>query len=139
MRKKTSAPTPMYCTVEDVKRITCVDYTDYNLKEENKDKLDDILNEWIGMASEAIEKYCGKKFKEPIPQTVRLVCTTITANIIAFGQSRKETPTIRKDDWTIKLLGADFFTDDLKSLLDPFVVEEEEDKKCIDLFAITGD
>lgn len=116
-----------------------MDYTDYNLKEEDKDKLNDILKEWIGMATDAIEKYCGKKFKDPIPQTVRLVCTTITANIIAFGQSRKETPTIRKDDWTMKLLGADFFTDDLKSLLDPFVVEEEENKRSIDLFAITGD
>ena len=130
----------LYCTVEDVKRITGVTPENYGLKENENKKLDDILNDWISMSTSVINRYVGYTFKKrEVPPDVKLVCTILTSNIISFAQSRQETPIIRKDDWSMKLLDADFFTDELKSLLDPFKEEVDEYKSNVDIFAITGE
>ena len=60
--------------------------------------------------------------------------------MVALAQARKDTPVIKVNDWTIKTVGSDIFTEDLKDDLAPFVHERKSYKSDkIDFFAITGD
>jgi len=54
------------------------------------------------------------------PQTVKNVCLQLVSNILHVILQRKLSPIIRIDDFTIKLVIPDVFTDELKQELAPF-------------------
>ena len=122
-----------------MEKITGVLPEQFKLEDEDTEELETMINSWIIGATSAINEYINHEFKkDEVPPVVKLVCTLMTSNIVAFGQSRRETPIIKKNDWSTGLLEADIFTDELKAMLDPFKVIEEEES-YIDVFAITGE
>ena len=128
----------LYCTFEDVERITGVLPEHYQLEDDDV-LFKTIIEDWIRQATSVINNYLHREYEsDQVPQDVRLVCSLLVSNIIAFGQSRRETPIIRKNDWSVNLLGADLFTDELKDLLDPFVDETEHSSR-VGVVAITGE
>ena len=146
----------LYCSAEDVIKLTGVKPTHYGYtidkdiiedkkkykkqSNEQKEKLDKILNNYIETATGMIDEYINTSFKpKEIPKTVKLVCSLIVSNIIAYTSVRRDVPVRKKDDWNQDIVKVEIFPDELKEMLDNYVVEETIEKDSISIFAITGD
>ena len=131
----------MYTTPTEVIRFTGVKPTDFRGVTDETD-LNDLINDWILHADNLINSYCHRTFDtdyEYYP-AISNICLRLTANIIALAQSRKDTPVIRHDNWSIQAwISSDVFTDDLKNDLEQIVVEKSNVSDRVDLVAITGE
>lgn len=112
-----------YCSVEDVKILSGVKPKHLGLND-NETKFNQIISDWISQAEGYINSYCKRSWEgteeDPVPPTVRNVCTRLVANIIAFHFSRKDNPIRKVNDYTTKIFGSEVFTDDLRQDLKPF-------------------
>ena len=130
----------MYTTPAEVIRFTGVKYTDFRgLKDEND--LCDLISTWITQADSLIDSYCNQSFNSDFKyfDAVSNISLRLVANIIALAQSRKDTPVIKHNDWSIQAwLSSDVFTDDLKNDLKPFKLDHSTSSDRIDIVAITG-
>ncbi|WP_157078606.1 hypothetical protein [Methanobrevibacter filiformis] len=135
----------MYCTPEKVITLTGVQPRHYNYdtenEEENETKLNELLNDYIITASEMINEYTNNNFIENIPHTISFVCSLIVSNIITRNTVRRDIPFRQKDNWDQELVQVELFTDEIKELLEPFIVSDEEEVATNDItfFAITGE
>ena len=133
----------MWVSAEDIIEFTGVKPKTFRLNKEDTEGLKTILEKWIGQSESLICNFCNYDFNEQegdIPGAVQNVCLRLTANMVALAQARKDTPVIKVNDWTIKTVGSDIFTEDLKEDLAPFAHESKSYKSDkIDVFAITGD
>lgn len=132
----------MWVSAEDIIEFTGVKPKTFRLDKDDTEGLKTILEKWIGQSESLICNFCNYDFLdgEDIPGAIQNVCLRLTANMVALAQARKDTPVIKVNDWTIKTVGSDIFTEDLKDDLAPFVHERKSYKSDkIDFFAITGD
>ena len=67
------------------------------------------------------------------------ICNRLVGNMHVLAVSRRDTPIIKVNDWTVKSVPSVVFTDDIKSDLAPFVKDSSNDYKKVGFFAITGD
>lgn len=131
--------TSTYCSVEDVTEIASVNKNYFFRNDEDQDaKFEELITKWIELASDTINTYCNRKFEADIPGTIRLATALMVSNLIAFAQTRKETPIIKKDDWTVDFIGVKFFTDDIKEMLAPYDVSHVNPQR-IQVYTISGD
>jgi hypothetical protein len=128
-----------YCTAEEVKELTQIRPDQLGLEAEDTDGLDTILNRWIGYCTSLIDAHTHTTFEESVPGAVSLVCLRAVANMVAFSQTRKNTPLIKVNDWKVTVSSSDILTSDLRRDLKPFVVDKSNKSDSIDFFAITGD
>lgn len=130
-----------YCSVADVVDLTGVKAKHYYPKDDNaENKFNTLIRGWITSASAIVDKYTNDTFNSPVPENVRLATCLITSNIIAFGQSRKETPLIKNDDWNVTVSNVNLLDDNIKALLAPFKKEAASYKSdSVDFFVISGD
>ena len=56
-----------------------------------------------------------------VPSIIAYVTAQICANILHIILQRKVAPVIRVDDWAVRLLLPEAFTQELKEILSPFV------------------
>lgn len=128
-----------YCTVKNVKDITGIKSVHWFKKEtEPETKLDELLILWINLSSEVIDKFTNNTFDpENIPGSIHLACLLMVSNIVAFSQSRRDTPIIKKDDWNVDFVKADFLNDDIKDLLSDFV-KTKVTSSSLNIYAVTG-
>lgn len=60
--------------------------------------------------------------------------------MVTFAESRKNSPLLKVNDWTIKTVPTEILTDDLRQDLKPFTKEElRDDKSRIQFLAVTGE
>ena len=112
----------------------------FNLDKEDQSGLEAIVNEWILQAQSLIETHCHRTFKDNhVTPALQLICSTIVSNIYVFTVSRRDSPIIKVNDWSIQTVPANIFTDDIKEALSPFVKDSSNDYNKVGFFAITGD
>lgn len=133
-----------YCTKQDVKDLTNIQSKHWHKKETNPEQaLDNMLDKWIHISSSVISKYCNRewdnvdKVGSNLPSNIRLATSISVSNIIAFAQSRRDTPIINKDDWNVGFSEVNIITEEVKQLINPYV--KETNSKSMDFFCVTGD
>lgn len=129
-----------YCTIDEVKRITGIKPNHLGFEKEDTEGLDKLIQSWIDQSTNLIDEYCNTSFTEPIPGGVGIACVQLVANIITNAESRKNSPLVKINDWTMTTVPTDIFTSQIKALLEKYTVESERhDNAKIDIFTITGD
>lgn len=133
-----------YCTIEDITDLTGLKPKHWFKNSETPDEdFKEMMDKWIQMASDAVDKYCNRTFDELTdttspPGTIRLATSLLVSNLIAFAQTRRDTPIIKHNDWNVDFLSVDFFTDDIKDMLEDYKVSKVNSSK-IDFFTVYGD
>lgn len=138
-----------YCLKSDVTDLTNIQSKHWFKKNQSPGKaFDDMLDKWINLASETVSSYCNNYWDNidveeptrPCPAVIRLATSVVVSNIIAFAQTRRDTPVIKKDDWNIDFVKVEFFTDDIKELIDPYKKERPSTHSdYVDIFTVSGD
>lgn len=133
-----------YCTKEDVKELTNVQGKHWFKKEQDPTTaLNNMLDKWIQISSSVISKYCNREWTvedndlSSVPSNIRLATSIAVSNIIAFAQTRRDTPIINKDDWNVNFSNNSILTDDVKELIDPYVKESKN--RGSDFFCVSGE
>lgn len=127
-----------YCTVDEVRTITGILPKHLRLQENDNTGLNSILAGWIEYSKSLIDSFCNTTFDDNTPPAISSVCLRLTANMVAFSQTRKDTPIIKVNDWKVQVADVQIFTDDLRKELKPFKVDKSNKSDSIDIFAITG-
>lgn len=137
----TDTPTTpkQYCSVEDIKNLTGIKGTHWFKKETDPDtKLNELLTNWIELASGVIDKYTNTTFDTTnTPGPIKLACSLMVSNIVAFSQSRRDTPIIKKNDWSVEFAKADFFNDDIKEMLSDYI-KTKVTSTNLQIYAVSG-
>lgn len=130
----------MYCTIDEVKRITGIKPNHFGLDKTDIEQLETMIQTWITQAMSIIDEYCQQSFTDNIPGGVSIACVQIVANIITNAESRKNSPLVKVNDWTVTTVPTEIFTKPIKELLKPYTkTDERYEKAQIEFLAITGD
>ena len=114
-----------YCTIDDVKDLSRVKPNKLGLNDNDEEKLDSILENWILEASALINDYT----KNPLTQTdieeentkyyvYKNVSTRIVANMCALSSAYKSHNVVKVNDWTIRTVPSEIFPTTMKNELD---------------------
>lgn len=127
-------------TPSEVIEITGVKPQTFRLEKDDVQGLESLLTNWIIQSEGLITSYCNNQFNDEIPPAVKNVCLRLTANMVAFSQSRNNTPVVKVNEWTVQTVSSKIFSNDLKQDLEPFRIERKSRKSDkIDFFTIVGD
>lgn len=125
-------------TPSEVIEITGVKPQIFRLKD--TESLETLLDKWIIQSEDLIISYCNNSFESGVPPAVKNVCLRLTANMVAFSQSRNNTPVVKVNEWSVQTVSSKIFSNDLKQDLEPFRIERKSHKSDkIDFFTIVGD
>ena len=113
-----------YCTINDVKNISRVTHKKLGLdKEKDKDKLDEILDDWILEATALINDYTQNPLttEEHEAQGTKYyvyknLSSRIVANMCALSAAYKSHSVVKVNDWTIKTVPSSIFPTDRELL-----------------------
>lgn len=128
-----------YCEASDVILVTGITPKTFRLQ--NDKELTDIVTDWVEQATALIDSYT-KTTQDigNVPLAMKNICIRVTANMVTFAESRKNSPLLKVNDWTIKTVPTEILTDDLRQDLKPFTKEElRDDKSRIQFLAVTGE
>jgi len=133
-----------YCTADEVIQLTGLKPQHLRITVEDGDDgeaaLENLLKTWISHCESLINSYCNTTFDdEDLPGAIGNVCLRMASNMVAFSQTRRDTPLVKVDDWKVAISSSSIFTNDLKLDLKPFVVDKSRVSDKIDFFSITGD
>lgn len=128
-----------YCEPEDVIIVTGITVKTFRL--DSEEALTNLVKEWIGQASALIDSYTKTtQDTDNLPLAIKNICIRVTANMVTFAESRKNSPLVKVNDWTIKTVPTEILTDDIREDLKPFTKESiRYDKSKIDILTISGD
>ena len=131
----------MWITVDEVIKFHGLKPQHLNFKGDNAEtEFRATLTDWIQQCQSLIIEYCHNDFtQKPLPDAVRNVCLRLVSNMVNMAITRRDTPIIKVNDWTISTTSSDIFTDDLKDDLKPFIIDFSTTSDKIDIFAITGE
>lgn len=133
-----------YCTLNDVKNISRVTHKKLGLdKEKDKDKLDEILDEWILQATALITDYTKNPLtSDDVENTTtkyyvyKNLASRIVANMCALSAAYKSHSVVKVNDWTIKTVPSNIFPEDMKAELDNY--KEEQDLSGTSVYILTA-
>jgi len=133
-----------YCTAEEVIQLTGLKPQHLRITVEDGDDgeaaLENLLKTWISHCESLINSYCNTTFDdEDLPGAIGNVCLRMASNMVAFSQTRRDTPIVKVDDWKVAITSSAIFTNDLKYDLNPFVVKKDKQLDKVNFFTITGD
>ena len=111
----------------------------FKLDKEDTTKLEEIIKEYILQSEDLIKQYTNNQFSDETPKAVENICLRLVGNIINFVVQRRDAPIIKVNDWTVKTVSSNVFTNDLKEDLQPFIIEKSTTSDTITFFAITGE
>lgn len=133
-----------YCTINDVKNISRVTHKKLGLdKEKDKDKLDEILDDWILEATALINDYTQNPLtnEEHEAQGTKYyvyknLSSRIVANMCALSAAYKSHSVVKVNDWTIKTVPSSIFPTDMRKELDNY--KEEQDLTGASVYILTA-
>lgn len=133
-----------YCTADEVIQLTGLKPQHLRITVEDGDDgeaaLENLLKTWISHCESLIDSYCNTTFDdEDLPGAIGNVCLRMASNMVAFSQTRRDTPIVKVDDWKVAITSSAIFTNDLKYDLNPFVVKKDKQLDKVNFFTITGD
>ena len=128
-----------YCEPSDVIIVTGITIKTFRL--DTEEALTNLVREWRGQASALIDSYTKTtQDTDNLPLAIKNICIRVTANMVTFAESRKNSPLVKVNDWTIKTVPTEILTDDIREDLKPFTKESiRDDKSKIDILTISGD
>lgn len=128
-----------YCEPSDVIIVTGITIKTFRL--DTEEALTNLVREWIGQASALIDSYTKTtQDTDNLPLAIKNICIRVTANMVTFAESRKNSPLVKVNDWTVKTVPTEILTDDIREDLKPFTKESiRGDKSKIDILTISGD
>lgn len=133
-----------YCTIDDIQNITNIKSKHW-FKNSQTPELDfqNMIDKWITLASGTINSYCNKTFnnvtnENPTPEPIRLACAILVSNILIYSQERRDTPTLNRENWAWTIKNNKLLSSDILELLEPYVIERDENKQKVDIFCISG-
>ena len=106
---------------------------------EDTEALCEVVTKWICQSESLIKSYTNNPFTDEVPEAVKNVCLRLTSNMISLAIQRRDSPIIKVNDWQIRTVSSEIFTDDLKKDLIPFIIDHSTISDTIDIFAITGE
>ena len=129
----------MMVDVDDVISFHGLEPKHLQLAREDTEKMRSMVEKWIIQAEDLVIQYThNNSLKENVPPSVENVCLRLVSNMINVAITRRDTPIIKVNDWTVQSAGSRIFTNDLKDDLAPFVKEHSSVSDSIDFFVITG-
>ena len=126
-------------SIDEVKVFTGIQPMHLHYDDDEEEKLDKVIEDWISQSESLIKSYTHNNFIGEIPDAVKNVCLRLTANMVALAIERRDTPRTKVTEWKISVSSSDIFTSDLKEDLAPFIKDYSTHSDTIDIFAITGD
>lgn len=128
-----------YCEPSDVIIVTGITIKTFRL--DTEEALTNLVREWIGQASALIDSYTKTtQDTDNLPLAIKNICIRVTANMVTFAESRKNSPLVKVNDWTVKTVPTEILTDDIREDLKPFTKASiRDDKSKIDILTISGD
>lgn len=130
-----------YCTPEELRQFTGASPENFRLEKTDEEGLLSLLQTWINQSKGLIDSFCHQNFDTETPPAISNVCLRLASNMVALAVSRRDTPLIKVNDWSIKISSSNVFSEDLKADLRDggFVLDKSTKSDSIDFLAITGD
>lgn len=125
-----------YCSVDDVITFTNIKPKQFGL--ESEEELNSKIEQYIAQSTSLMNAYMRKTYSSSIPLALENICLRMTVNMINVAQSRKNSPYLKVNDWTIKTVPSIIFTDDLKADIEPFCKKSVRQNMGMDFFVVTG-
>ena len=130
----------MMVTTHDIITVHGLKPQDLRLAKGDDGKLEEIIVKFISEAESMIKSYTNNDFNNEIPPAVQNVCSRLVSNMIQLVIQRRDSPIIKVNDWQIKTVSSEVFTEDLKTDLEPFIITKTTRRSHpIGFMAITGD
>lgn len=134
--------TDNYCTIDDV-----IVYTQVTPKKlgidinKTPDRFNEVITGWIIQATDLINQYTNNPVKTgaDVPPTYCNVCTRIVAHMVITAQHYKNNSLIKVNDWTLRTVPSEIFTQAEKDDLEPYILENSTRRRQrIQFTAVTG-
>ncbi|MEM2177035.1 MAG: hypothetical protein QXN34_06885 [Archaeoglobaceae archaeon] len=108
----------MYVTVEDVKLFAHIKPSD--LGYDSEDAFNAFIQKIIDYAEKMIDDYINMSFSGEPPAIVKFVTIQLCSNILHIILQRKIAPSTQANEYVIRIVSPEAFTDDLKELLNKY-------------------
>ena len=129
----------LWVTVDEVVKFHGLKQQHLNIKDDTA-LFEETISKWIIQSEDLIKHYTHNQFVNGVPDAVKNVCLRLVSNMCTLAVLKRETPIIKVNDWTMKAVPSDIFTDDLKEDLEPFILAGDGSSLgSVDVFAITGE
>ena len=129
----------MWISVEDVTNLNGLKPQHLNLDKTDKVGLERIVSDWILQAQDLINVYTNRNYTdETVRPAVQNVCLRLTSNMVSLAIQKRDSPIIKVNEWTVRNVSSEIFTDELKLDLKPFVKDSSTEPGIIGIMAITG-
>lgn len=81
-----------------------------NLRQESETELRALLETWLVQISDLINADRGKTYWPEVPPGIHNIATRICANMVSLMQHRAQSPIVRVDDFTVRMVSDEIFT-----------------------------
>lgn len=108
----------MYATVDEVKLFAHVKAEDLGFTDEAE--FNTFIQSLISYAEKIINDYINTSFGDDMPPTIRFVTIQLCSNILHILLQRKIAPLSQTNEYMIRIVSPEAFTDDLKALLNKY-------------------
>jgi len=87
-----------------------------------EEKLNALIEQWLTQIKNLINQDRNRDYsaEAEVPPGIRNISLRMAANMVAQAQLRRETPIVKKDDFTISMVEDKIFTPSIKSDLSRF-------------------
>lgn len=130
----------VYCNIQDVISEAKIKPAHFGLETTNE--LNNRVQKWAEEAQSWVDEYTDTTFpdypSEDLPRVITLACEEIIHNIIISRRARQDGQYIKSNDWTLKTVPYNIFTDEIKSMLRPYMNMDKYEQSNVDFFVVAG-
>lgn len=130
----------VYCSVSDIISEAKIKPSHFGL--ETDADLESRVLKWAEESQSWIDEYTNNSFPDypdpELPRLVTLASEEIIHNIVISRRNRQDGQYIQSNDWTLKTVPHQIFTDEVKAMLKPYMNMEKYCGSNVDFFVVTG-
>lgn len=104
---------------------------------ETDTELQNMINKWLLQCESLIMGYTKRKTWDNPPEAVKNICMRLCSNMVTLAVQRRDNPIIKVDDWNIRTVSSNIFSNDLKEDLKPYILDSSN-SEMIGVLAVTG-
>ena len=130
----------VYCDIQDVINEAKIKPAHFGMN--TQQELEDRVQKWAEEAQSWINEYTNNTFPDypsnDLPRILTLASEEIIHNIIISRRARQDGQYIKSNDWTLKTIPYNIFTDEVKAMLRPYMNMDKYGESNVDFFVVTG-
>ena len=130
----------VYCDIQDVINEAKIKPAHFGLTSD--EELTNRVQKWAEEAKSWTDEYTDNTFPDypdhELPRVITLASEEIIHNIIISRRVRQDAQYIQSNDWTMKNVPYEIFTDSIKSMLKPYIKGDKYSESNVDFFVVTG-